>query len=100
MTGPTAAEVAASRPARSAGPSFNCRYARTASERMVCSRQDLAAADRRLNEAYENAIAAGADRSALRREQDRWLATREAAAPDPDAVRDVYEQRIRELEGL
>jgi uncharacterized protein YecT (DUF1311 family) len=94
---PTAQEVAAARPARAAGPSFNCRYARTAAERMICSRPDLAAADRRLNEAYEDAIAAGADRAALRLEQDRWLAIREGAAPDPDAVRDVYERRIEEL---
>jgi len=96
--GPTAREVAAARPARSAGPSFNCRYARTTSERMVCARPELAAADRRLNEAYEDAIAAGADRAALRLEQDRWLALREGAAPDPNAVRDVYERRIRELQ--
>jgi uncharacterized protein len=66
---------------------------------MVCSRPELAAADRRLNEAYEDAIAAGADRAALRLEQDRWLALREGAAPDPNAVRDVYDRRIRELQG-
>jgi uncharacterized protein len=66
---------------------------------MVCSRPELAAADRRLNEAYEDAIVAGADRAALRLEQDRWLALREGAAPDPNAVRDVYDRRIRELQG-
>jgi uncharacterized protein len=98
VAAPTAAEVAAARPARASGPSFKCRYARTASERMVCARPELAAADRRLNAAYENAIAAGADRASLRLEQDRWLAIREGAAPDPAAVRDVYERRIRELE--
>ena len=94
---PTAQEVAAARPARGSGPSFNCRYARTAAERMVCSEPELADADRRLNAAYEDAIASGADRASLRLEQDRWLAVREGAAPDPNAVRDVYERRIQEL---
>jgi uncharacterized protein YecT (DUF1311 family) len=98
--GPTAREVAAARPARGQGPSFNCRYARTNAERMVCGNADLAAADRRLNDAFENAIAAGADREALRLEQDRWLAQREGAAPDPEAVREAYERRTRELESL
>jgi len=66
---------------------------------MICSNPELSAADRRLNAAYEDAIAAGADRAALRLEQDRWLAQREGAAPDPAAVRDVYERRIEELSG-
>jgi uncharacterized protein len=64
---------------------------------MVCSEPELADADRRLNAAYEDAIASGADRASLRLEQDRWLAVREGAAPDPNAVRDVYERRIQEL---
>jgi len=96
---PSAQEVAASRPA-GRGPSFNCRGARSTSERMVCSDPELAALDRRLNAAYEDAIAAGASRRELRAEQDRWLSTREAAAPDPDAVAQVYRRRIRELNAM
>jgi uncharacterized protein YecT (DUF1311 family) len=98
--GPTAAQVAAARPRAGDGPSFNCRIARSASERLVCADPDLARLDRRLNAAYEDAIAAGADRRALRREQDQWLAVRERAAPDPDAVADTYRRRIEELDDI
>jgi uncharacterized protein YecT (DUF1311 family) len=90
-------ERAAVEPARGAGPSFNCRYARTASEKMVCSDPGLAALDRGLNAAFEDAIAGGADRRSLRLAQDRWLARREAAAPDAGAVADAYRRRIDEL---
>ena len=98
--GPTAAEVAAARPQAGRGPSFNCRYARSASERLVCDDPRLAALDRRLNAAYEDAIAAGVSRRRLRAEQDNWLLTREHAAPDPDAVEDAYRRRIEELRSL
>jgi hypothetical protein len=100
-----AAPAPARSPARaataSAGarPSFNCRYARTRSERLICGDPGLAALDRGLNAAYEEAIAAGADRRTLRAAQDRWLSVREAAAGDPDAVADVYRRRIDELRG-
>jgi hypothetical protein len=70
---------------------------RTSAERLVCSDPVLAAADWRLHNAFEQASAQTDRPGALRREQDRWLAAREAAAPDPRAVLDVYEQRIDEL---
>lgn len=95
--GPTAAEVAAARPRAGSGPSFNCRNARSTSERLVCAEPELARLDRRLNAAFEDAIAAGADRRSLRSEQDQWLGVRERAAPDPDAVADAYRRRIEEL---
>jgi hypothetical protein len=80
-----------------ARPSFNCRNARTSAEQLVCSDPVLAAADWRLHNAFEQASAQSPSPRALRLEQDRWLAVREAAAPDPRAVLDVYEQRIDEL---
>jgi hypothetical protein len=83
-----------------ARPSFNCRYARSPSERLVCSDPVLAAADWRLHNAFEQAKVSGADPRALRAEQDRWLAARDAAAPDPRAVLQVYETRIDELAAL
>lgn len=92
--------TAAPRRAR-ADPSFNCRYARSPSEEMVCSDPALAAADRRLNRAYERAIASGIPARELRAEQDDWLSIREdAARRSPRAVASVYEQRIRELNRL
>ena len=79
------------------GPSFNCRYARTPSERMVCGEPDLAAADRRLAAEFDRAMARADDPRALRRQQDRWLAARERAGSNYDAVRELYDLRIREL---
>ena len=79
------------------GPSFNCRYARSVTERMICGEPELAAADRRLAAAFNRAMAESPDPSALRRQQDRWLAARERAGADYDAVLDLYEIRTREL---
>jgi uncharacterized protein YecT (DUF1311 family) len=92
---------AAAPPARAErdfSPSFDCRYARTRSERIVCGDPQLAAADRALHRAYEAAIARGVDRRELREEQDQWLRVRERAAPDPVAIEDAYRRRIRELD--
>lgn len=79
-------------------PSFDCRYARSRAEQMVCGDPRLAAADRALHQVFEAAMRRAPDPRALRAEQDRWLAVRERAAPDPDAVAAVYHQRIDELE--
>jgi uncharacterized protein YecT (DUF1311 family) len=88
-------------PAPAAQPAFNCRYARTRAESMICNDPRLAAADRRLNRAYEQAIAAGIPRRELREEQDDWLGIREQAARvSPRAVLDIYNQRADELEDL
>jgi uncharacterized protein len=98
-----AAEGAASRtqtaraPPALQGPAFNCRLARSRSERMVCGEPDLAEADRRLNNVFNRAMQRSPNPRALRQEQDRWLAQREALAPDHDAVLDHYEGRIAEL---
>lgn len=98
---PEPAPFVAPRRRAQADPSFNCRYARSQSEEMVCSDPDLAVADRRLNRAYERAIASGIPARELRAEQDDWLGIREdAARRSPRAVASVYEQRIRELNEL
>jgi len=89
------------RAARTTRPSFNCRYARTASERMVCVDPDLAAADRRLARAYHQAIQSGVPEPVLRRQQDEWLGARESAARyGPQDVERVYEARISELQEM
>jgi uncharacterized protein YecT (DUF1311 family) len=84
-----------------ARPSFDCRYASTRSEELVCADPQLAAADRRLARAYEQAIAAGVPRRYLRAEQDDWLAIREEAARrSPRAVANIYDQRTAELNDM
>jgi uncharacterized protein len=68
---------------------------------MVCADPELAAADRRLNRAYERAIQAGVPRRYLRAEQDDWLSIREQAARrSPRAVANIYDQRIAELNDM
>lgn len=97
---PPAPRVAATAPPP-VRPSFNCRYARSRSEQMVCSDPELAMLDRRLNRAFERAIDAGVPFRALRAEQDDWLAIREdAARRSPEAVASIYRQRIGELSAL
>jgi uncharacterized protein len=69
---------------------------------MVCGDAELARTDRRLQRAYDRALASGAmPRRELREEQQDWLSIREQAARrSPEAVRSIYEQRIGELEAL
>jgi uncharacterized protein YecT (DUF1311 family) len=85
-----------------ANASFDCRVAGSAGERMVCGDAELARTDRRLQRAYDRALASGAmPRRELREEQQDWLSIREQAARrSPEAVRSIYEQRIGELEAL
>jgi uncharacterized protein YecT (DUF1311 family) len=98
--GPAYQREEAGPPRRMARPSFDCRYARSRSEQMVCSDPGLAAADRRLARAFRQAVDNGAPYDRLRAQQNRWLAARERAAVSPAAVGMVYEQRIAELERM
>lgn len=95
-TPPGAAPVVEGSP----GPSFECSYARTAAERLVCDRPDLAALDRRLAAELEGAVAAGHNPAELQRDQADWRRRREAAAPDPRAVADSYQRRIGQLRSM
>lgn len=79
-------------------PSFDCGYAQSLAQRMVCDDPELAAADRRMSRAYRAALAAGAPEEDLRLEQQDWLAIREdAARHSPRAVANIYAQRIEDL---
>lgn len=84
-----------------APPSFDCRYARSRAELMVCADPGLAEADRRLDAAYRHALDVGVPAWRLERQQRRWLRAREDAAFDaPEAVAGVYDARIAELQAL
>lgn len=94
-------EQAETRAARSARPSFDCRSARTRSERMVCSSPSLAARDRAMSSYFYSALA-NADpkaRAQLRRTRDRFLAYRERC-PDEACVAEAYEGRIEEIRDI
>lgn len=82
-------------------PSFDCRAARSRAEEMVCQDPALAAADRRMAQAFRRATEAGVPYAELRGEQDDWLSIREAAARrSPEAVASIYDQRTEELEAM
>lgn len=70
-------------------------------EALVCADPRLTSRERQMQMAYRNAEAAGVPASALRRQQQRWVAARAAAAREaPWAVEDVYQARIAELNDL
>jgi hypothetical protein len=81
-------------------PSFDCSSAQGAGAQAVCSDPRLARLDRIMAAEFAAAVAAGHDRARLELDQDSWLARREAAAPDPNAVADVYRRRINQLRSM
>jgi len=98
----TAFDVASAAPTPlRARPSFDCDGALTRAEEMVCGDERLAAQDRRLARAYRRAMASGAPSEDLRAEQGDWDNIREdAAGVSPQALAQVYNQRIHELEDM
>lgn len=96
-----AATPPAARPAPRSRPSFDCDEASSRAEQMICTDDSLAAADRRMDRLYQQALDAGVPPRILRRQQRAFLDAREEAARHgPDAVADVYSERNAELEGM
>ncbi|MFL6844688.1 MAG: lysozyme inhibitor LprI family protein [Allosphingosinicella sp.] len=95
-------ETASPQPLRvTARPSFNCRYARTSTERMVCGSPVLAAKDREMASLFY-ALLADADpgtRAHLRRSRDAFLASRERCGSE-DCVAAAYTARVAELRSI
>lgn len=96
---PTVAQPApAARRVRVARPSFNCRNARTRSERAVCASTALAAKDRAMSARFYDAMGAvgGGGRRALRDTRDRFLAYRDRCRDDA-CIAQAYDDRIDEI---
>jgi hypothetical protein len=85
----------------SAQPSFNCRSARTRTERLVCGSGALAALDRRMSSMFYSALANSDNqtRAALRRSRDRFLAFRERCG-DEACVAQAYRDRMDEIRDM
>jgi uncharacterized protein YecT (DUF1311 family) len=94
---PPAAEVAP--PTRvTVRPSFNCRYAKTGTEKLICGSPRLAAQDRQMASLYYD-VMAGADpatRGHLRRSRDAFLGRREQCRTE-SCVGSAYASRMAEL---
>ena len=95
---PGGGRPAAAATEQAAAPSFNCRRARTTTERMVCGNGSLAAADRRMSAVFYDTMARADPRtkSALRRSRDEFLRRREQCSSSA-CVAAVYEQRVAQI---
>lgn len=82
-------------------PSFNCRYGKTRTEKMICSSPRLAAQDRAMASLYYD-LMAGADpatRGHLRRSRDAFLGRREQCRSE-SCVNSTYASRMAELRNI
>jgi hypothetical protein len=98
-TAPTPAPAPASRV--TVRPSFNCRYGKTRTEKMICASPRLAAQDRAMASLYYD-LMAGADpatRGHLRRSRDSFLGRREQCRSE-SCVNSTYASRMAELRNI
>jgi len=97
---PPEVRPAPSRPAAVA-PSFDCRRARSSSERMVCGSSRLAALDRDMAALFYAAMddSSRRTREALRGTRDRFLAYRERC-PNEACVAQAYSDRMDEIRDI
>ena len=82
-------------------PSFNCRHAKTGTEKLICASPRLAAQDRQMASLWYD-LMAGADpatRGHLRRSRDAFLARREQCRSEA-CVSSAYASRMAELRTL
>jgi hypothetical protein len=84
-----------------ARPSFNCRYARTRSEKMVCDSERLAARDRQMAGMFYSAmdVADRRTRRELNRTRDRFLSYRDRCRSE-SCVAEAYEGRMQEISDI
>ncbi|HEV2597804.1 TIR domain-containing protein [Sphingopyxis sp.] len=76
-------------------PSFNCKYAATRAEKLICGDDELAALDRELNRAYKQLDrTAGPLREQIATEQRSWRIGERDACGDAACVADAMRQRI------
>ncbi|HEX8263737.1 MAG TPA: hypothetical protein VF547_12780 [Allosphingosinicella sp.] len=81
-----------------ARPSFNCRYAKTGTEKMICGSPRLAARDREMASLWYDLMARSdpATRNHLRRSRDAFLGRRERCGSE-GCVDSAYASRMAEL---
>lgn len=79
--------------------SFNCRYARSADEVLVCQDPELSALDERLSRVFYGVRGSlgGAGVARLDEDQADWLSSRKSCGRNAACVEDTYRSRIREL---
>jgi len=95
---PAAPQPTAAPRAAAASPSFNCRVARSRSERMVCATPGLASLDRQMSSQFYSALSRGNERvrADLRRTRDSFLRYRERCG-DEACIAQAYRDRMDEI---
>ena len=86
-------------PSLAQAQSFNCRYARSPDEVLICQDRHLSRLDEVLSRTYfrlRNGLY-GRERRRLRASQRRWLASRRDCGRDYECVEAHYRSRIRYL---
>jgi hypothetical protein len=83
-------------PRKAAAASSACRLRSTPAERLMCANPTLRIQERRMKEAYERALGAGADPLVVDRAQAEWRTLRNAADTRGELA-DLYARRTREL---
>jgi hypothetical protein len=81
-----------------AGPSFNCRYARTRGEVAVCGNVELASLDRQMSGQFFKALSAArpGQRAMLQRSRKRFLRYRDSCRSER-CIANAYVERMREI---
>jgi uncharacterized protein YecT (DUF1311 family) len=82
-------------------PSFNCRFAKTGTEKMICNAPRLAAQDRQMASLYYDLMARAdpGTRGHLRRTRDAFLGRREQCRSE-NCVASAYASRMAELRSI
>jgi hypothetical protein len=99
---PTAARPVTQPPQQAtASPSFNCRYARTASEIAVCRNADLASLDRQMAAQFNSGLSRGTpeQRGLLQRTRNRFLSYRNKCRTN-ECITNAYSGRMREISDI
>jgi uncharacterized protein len=84
-----------------AGPSFNCRFARTRGERAVCKDPGLATLDRQMAASFNSAMSRGtpAQRELLQHTRLRFLTYRDSCRSS-SCVAKSYRGRLKEISDI
>jgi uncharacterized protein len=76
--------------------SFDCQKAKTFTEKAVCQDPELSAVDDQLSDLYKTAEASSKNPKALKKEQEKWLKTRDTCQTNA-CVKKAYQKRIIDL---
>lgn len=78
--------------------SFDCKKAKTAVEKMICSDESLSKLDEELAKVYAQALTAVPDRNTLKKEQREWVKNKRNTCNDTNCLLISYKNRITKLE--